>query len=72
MGRVLFRRSTSGIVLCRPSGEQQVVKTGQGVLTIVGEPAELVLVAFGRDTVQVQYEGDPALVKEFTTTSRGL
>jgi uncharacterized protein (TIGR03085 family) len=72
MSRVLFRKSSSGIVLCRPSGEQQVVKTGQGVLTIVGEPSELVLLAFGRSAVQVQYEGDPALVKEFTATGRGL
>jgi uncharacterized protein (TIGR03085 family) len=72
MGRLLFRRSPSGIVLCRPSGEQQVVKTGPGVVTLVGEPGELVLTAFGRSAVRVQVEGDPAVVEAFASANRGL
>jgi uncharacterized protein (TIGR03085 family) len=72
MGRLLFRRSPSGIVLSRPSGEQQVIKTGPGVVTIVGEPSELVLIGFGRKAARVQFEGDPALVAAVASGNRGL
>ena len=46
---MLYRRSPVGVVLRRPSGEQQVVKTGPGLVVVVGEPGEIVLHAFGRD-----------------------
>jgi len=71
-GKMMFRRSSPGIVLRRPSGEQQVVKTGPGLVTIVGEPGELLLVAFGRSAARVQYEGDPALVESVATAERGV
>jgi uncharacterized protein (TIGR03085 family) len=71
-GRMLFRRSTPGIVVRRPSGEQQVIKTGPGLVTIVGEPGELVMIAFGRTAARVEYEGDAAAVKEVATASRGV
>jgi len=71
-GRMMFRRSPAGIVLRRPSGEQQVVSTGRGVVTIVGEPSELLLVAFGRSAARVQYEGDPATVESVVTAERGI
>jgi hypothetical protein len=71
-GRMLFRRSTPGIVVRRPSGEQQVIKTGPGLVTIVGEPGELVMIAFGRTAARVEYEGDAAAVKEVTTARRGV
>ena len=72
MARLLFRRSPSGIVLRRPSGEQQVVKTGPGMVTIIGEPGELVLAAFGRSAARVQYEGDPELVESVAAAPRGI
>jgi uncharacterized protein (TIGR03085 family) len=71
-GRMLFRRSAPGLVLRRPSGEQQVIKTGPGLVTIVGEPGELVLTAFGRTAARVEYEGDATAVKEVATASRGI
>jgi uncharacterized protein (TIGR03085 family) len=71
-GRMLFRHSAPGIVLRRPSGEQQVVKTGPGVVTIVGEPGELVMVAFGREAARVEYEGDAAAVAEVAGARRGI
>jgi len=72
MGRILFRGSRPGIVLRRPSGEQQVVKTGPGVVTIVGEPGELVLKAFGRDAARVTMEGDADAVASVAGASRGI
>lgn len=72
MGRLLYRRSPVGVVLRRPSGEQRVIKTGAGAVTIVGEPGELVLHAFGRDAARVELEGSPADVSSVRTAARGL
>ncbi len=72
MGRALYRRCPVGVVLRGPSGEQHVVKTGAGVATIVGEPAELILHAFGRDAVRVDVLGTPTDVDTFASGSRGL
>ncbi|GAA1325254.1 TIGR03085 family metal-binding protein [Pseudonocardia xinjiangensis] len=72
MGRALYRRTPTGIVLRRPSGEQHVVKTGSGLVTIVGEPGELVLHAFGRDAVRVELEGDTPDVESVAAAQRGV
>ena len=72
MGRILHRGSPVGIVVRRPSGEQHVLRTGPGAVTIVGEPAELVLHAFGRAAVRVELEGSAADVAALTAASRGI
>jgi uncharacterized protein (TIGR03085 family) len=72
MGSGLYRHSPVGIVLRRPSGDQHVVRTGAGLVTIVGEPAELVLHAFGRDAARVELEGDPAAVEAVAAAARGV
>jgi hypothetical protein len=41
-------------------------------VTIVGEPAELVLHAFGRDAARVELEGDPAAVEAVAAAARGV
>jgi uncharacterized protein (TIGR03085 family) len=69
---MLLRRSPVGVVLARPSGERHVVKTGPGVVTVVGEPGELVLFAFGRDAVRVEIQGEPGDVEALTGTPRGV
>jgi uncharacterized protein (TIGR03085 family) len=56
-GRMFFRRSPVGVAVRRPSGEQAVLKAGRGLATVVGEPGELLLFAFGRDAVRVEIEG---------------
>lgn len=71
-GRLLHRSSPVGIVVRRPSGASHVLRPGPGVVTIVGEPGELVLHAFGRDAVRIELEGAPADVAALTATSRGL
>jgi uncharacterized protein (TIGR03085 family) len=73
-GRLLHRRSPVGVVLRRPSGEERVVKAGSGpgTVTVVGEPTELLLHAFGRDAVRVELEGEPTAVEALAAASRGL
>ncbi|HLU54658.1 MAG TPA: TIGR03085 family metal-binding protein [Pseudonocardia sp.] len=69
---VLLRRSPVGVVLARPSGERYVVRTGPGVVTVVGEPGELVLFAFGRDAARVELQGEPGDVEALKAAPRGV
>jgi uncharacterized protein (TIGR03085 family) len=69
---LLLRKSPVGVVLARPTGERHVVKTGPGAVTVVGEPGELVLFAFGRDAVRVELQGDPADVEALKRSPRGV
>jgi uncharacterized protein (TIGR03085 family) len=68
----LLRRSPVGVVLARPSGERYVVRTGPGVATVVGEPGELVLFAFGREAVRVDLQGEHGDVEALRRTPRGV
>jgi uncharacterized protein (TIGR03085 family) len=70
MGRMIYRGSPVGLVLRRPSGEQYVVKTGPGLVTIVGDPGELILHAFGRDAARIELEGEPADVTTYSGVVR--
>jgi uncharacterized protein (TIGR03085 family) len=71
-GGMLYRRSPVGVVLRRPSGEQQVVRTGSGLVTIVGEPGELLLHAFGRAATRVELEGAADDIAALAASSRGV
>lgn len=72
MGGMLHRSSPVGVALRRPSGQQHVVRTGPGLVMVVGEPGELLLQAFGRDAVRVQLEGSESDVAAFTAARRGI
>jgi uncharacterized protein (TIGR03085 family) len=72
MGRTLFKGGGPGVVLRRPSGEQHVVTTGAGMVTLVGEPGELVLYGFGRSAAKVEIEGTQADRTTFTAAKRGF
>ncbi|WP_377272123.1 TIGR03085 family metal-binding protein [Peterkaempfera sp. SMS 1(5)a] len=57
------KRSPVGLVLRRPDGQTVVARKGTPVVTVVGEPAELLLFAFGRGAATaVTTEGDPDVV----------
>ncbi|HET8643582.1 MAG TPA: TIGR03085 family metal-binding protein [Pseudonocardiaceae bacterium] len=74
-GRVLYRNSPVGIVARRPDGTEHTARAarpGQRSVVIIGEPGELVLHAFGRDAVRVEFEGDPADVRALAATRRGI
>jgi uncharacterized protein (TIGR03085 family) len=71
MGRLFYRRSPVGVVVRRPTGAQAVIKTGRGLVTIEGEPGEILLHAFGRDAVRVELRGQPADVDALAGSARG-
>lgn len=72
MGRLLLRRSPVGVVLRRPEGAAHVVKSGPGLVTLVGDPGEIVLHLFGRDAARVEVEGIASDVELYKSASRGL
>jgi uncharacterized protein (TIGR03085 family) len=71
-GRWLYRRSPVGLAVRRPDGEQAVVRTGRGLVTVVGEPGEILLHGFGRSSVRVEVRGEPADVAAFEAVPRGV
>jgi uncharacterized protein (TIGR03085 family) len=71
MGRMLHRGSPVGVRLRTPSGREVAARPGSGV-TVVGEPGELLLQAFGRSAVEVEILGEPDDVVAFGTAGRGF
>lgn len=71
-GRMTLRRTPVGLILRRPDGESIVVKRGPDTVTVTGEPGELLLFAFGRDAVRVEFDGDQAAIARVKGLSRGL
>lgn len=64
---LLHRRASTGVTLRRGDGQSIVARPGDPMVTVVGEPVELVLQAFGRgDHARVELEGDPAAVAAFS------
>jgi uncharacterized protein (TIGR03085 family) len=72
VGRLLYRRSPVGVAVRRPTGEQAVVKTGRGLVTVEGEPGEILLHGCGRDAVHVKLHGRPEDVADLTAAPRGF
>ena len=67
VGRGGHRSSPVPVHVRTPDGRRATFKGGSGPgVTVVGEPSELLLYAFGRDRIEVLYEGsadDVAVVK---------
>ncbi|MEU3553076.1 TIGR03085 family metal-binding protein [Streptomyces fragilis] len=73
MARLLGRRAPVGLVLRRPDGRTAVANRGAPVVTVTGEPSELLLFAFGRqDVADVVLDGDPDAVTKAHTTPLGI
>ncbi|MCB5910510.1 TIGR03085 family metal-binding protein [Streptomyces pinistramenti] len=73
MARLLGRKSPVGLVLRRPDGRVAVARRGVPVVTVVGEPGELTLFAFGRQgAADVSLEGDEAAVGRVVTAALGV
>jgi uncharacterized protein (TIGR03085 family) len=59
MARLLGRGAPTGLVLRRPDGQTAVAHRGTPVVTVTGEPSELLMFAHGRkDVARVELEGD--------------
>ncbi|MGW1723756.1 TIGR03085 family metal-binding protein [Streptomyces sp. NPDC002306] len=57
--RLMGRGAPTGLVLRRPDGRTVVAHKGAPVVTVTGEPSELLLFAHGRqDAADVELEGD--------------
>ena len=59
MARLMGRSAPTGLVLRRPDGQTAVAHRGAPVVTVTGEPSELLLFAHGRQSVaKVELDGD--------------
>ncbi|MFF0753648.1 TIGR03085 family metal-binding protein [Streptomyces sp. NPDC004267] len=72
--RLLGRKAPVGLVLRRPDGQTVVAHRGVPVVTVSGEPGELIMFLFGRqDAAKVALDGEPdAVAKLHTTKQLGL
>lgn len=71
-GKLTYRRSPVGLALQRPDGQRAVIKNGPSPVTIVGEPAELLLHAFGRSQVRVELRGEERAVSVVENLDRSM
>jgi uncharacterized protein (TIGR03085 family) len=71
-GRLNFRKSPVGVVLRMPDGREATVKKGPDPVAVVGPPMDLLLYAFGRDAVNVTFEGPESAIKSLQSATRGL
>jgi uncharacterized protein (TIGR03085 family) len=72
LARLCYRNSPVGVVLRRPDGAQCRARRGAGTVTVIGEPEELVLHAYGRDQAIIELEGEHADVAGLQRSSRGF
>lgn len=71
--RMLGRGCPVGLVLRRPNGQTAVAHRGTPVVTVTGEPGELLLFAYGRqDAARVELDGDKDAVARAQEASLGL
>ncbi|MEV4320195.1 TIGR03085 family metal-binding protein [Actinocrispum sp. NPDC049592] len=67
-----YRKSVVGVLLRRPDGATIVGKVGPNAVTLSGEVGDLLLHAFGRDAVRLEFEGDEAAVAEIKGVKRSF
>ncbi|MEU6808437.1 TIGR03085 family metal-binding protein [Streptomyces sp. NPDC046831] len=71
VARLLGRGVPTGVVLRRPDGQTVVARRGTPVVTVTGEPSELLLFAFGRqDTARVELDGDKDAIAALRETKQ--
>ncbi|NEB79600.1 TIGR03085 family protein [Streptomyces sp. SID14478] len=69
MARMVGRKAPVGVVLRRPDGQTAVAHRGTPVVTVTGEPAELLMYVFGRqDAANVELDGDKAAIAQLGET----
>ncbi|MFF4761970.1 TIGR03085 family metal-binding protein [Streptomyces sp. NPDC001292] len=69
--RLLGRGVPTGLVLRRPDGRTAVAHRGTPVVTVTGEPSELLLFAFGRQSAaRVETVGDQDAITKLSETKQ--
>ncbi|MFE4369962.1 TIGR03085 family metal-binding protein [Streptomyces sp. NPDC056835] len=72
-GRMMGRKSPVGLVLRRPDGQTAVAHRGTPVVTVTGEPGELLLFAFGRQSAaNVELDGDKDAIARLQEAKLGI
>ncbi|MEI5100035.1 TIGR03085 family metal-binding protein [Streptomyces sp. PmtG] len=71
MARVIGRKAPVGLVLRRRDGQTAVAHRGAPVVTVTGEPSELLMFAFGRqEAADVELDGEKAAVTKLLETQQ--
>ncbi|MGW6293660.1 TIGR03085 family protein [Streptomyces sp. SID9913] len=69
--RLMGRSVPTGLVLRRPDGQTVVAHRGTPVVTVTGEPSELVLFAYGRQSAaKVDLDGDADAITRLRETKQ--
>ncbi|MFD8421375.1 TIGR03085 family metal-binding protein [Streptomyces sp. NPDC059466] len=69
--RLAGRGAPTGLVLRRPDGQTAVAHKGTPVVTVTGEPSELLMFAFGRQkAADVELEGDKDAIAKLNETKQ--
>ncbi|MDT6985592.1 TIGR03085 family metal-binding protein [Streptomyces lusitanus] len=69
--RLMGRGVPTGLVLRRPDGQTAVARRGAPVVTVTGEPSELVMFAYGRQgAAKVELDGDENAIAELRATKQ--
>ncbi|CAL9409396.1 TIGR03085 family metal-binding protein [Streptomyces sp. NPDC096105] len=69
--RLLGRGVPTGLVLRRPDGQTAVARRGAPVVTVTGEPSELVMFGYGRQSAaKVELDGDENAIAELRATKQ--
>jgi uncharacterized protein (TIGR03085 family) len=71
-GGMMFRKSPVGVIVRTPGGKDATLKRGPDSVTILGEPGELLLYAFGRDQARVDFDGDQPSIGVVQGLNRGI
>lgn len=73
VGRRSYRKSPVTVVLVRPDGDTATPVHRDGpMVALRGEPAELLMHAFGRDAVRIEFEGAAHDVESVRSLNRSL
>ncbi|MFH8660388.1 TIGR03085 family metal-binding protein [Streptomyces afghaniensis] len=69
--RLMGRSVPTGLVLRRPDGQTVVAQRGAPVVTVTGEPSELVLFSYGRQSkAEVELDGDEDAIAKLQETKQ--
>jgi uncharacterized protein (TIGR03085 family) len=72
MSRITLAKSPAQVLLQTTDG-RRIARVGRGeVVTVTGEPQELVLFVAGRDAARIEFDGDPHAVAAVRAARRGL
>ncbi len=72
MSRMTLGKLPAQVVLQTPDG-RRIARVGRGnVVTVTGEPQELMLFIAGRDAARIEFDGDPQAVAAVRAARRGL